>query len=155
MYLDSSTFKTVVASTPLFALDLLVINENEQLLLGKRLNPPAKDFWFVPGGRVLKNEPLAAAFERLCINELGIEFTLQQASLLGVYEHFYMDSIFAADLSTHYITAAHVLRIKQSQLHLPLGDQHSHYRWIQLKDVNADPHVHDYTKCYLPRLLGK
>ena len=50
MFLDDSTFATVVASTPLFAIDLAVVDENDELLLGKRLNRPAQGYWFVSGG---------------------------------------------------------------------------------------------------------
>jgi colanic acid biosynthesis protein WcaH len=64
MFLEKDTFKTVIASTPLVSIDLVVTNQNGEALLGKRLNRPAKDFWFVPGGRILKEESLAAAFRR-------------------------------------------------------------------------------------------
>ncbi len=57
--LDLEIFKIVVENTPLFAIDLVVINSKQQILLGKRVNAPAKDYWFVPrGGRVYKNETL-------------------------------------------------------------------------------------------------
>jgi GDP-mannose mannosyl hydrolase len=94
MFLDSATFATVVGSTPLVAIDLLVVNEDNELLLGKRLNRPAKDIWFVPGGRVLKNEPLEQTFKRITLAELGNEIDLGQAKLLGLFEHFYEDSVF-------------------------------------------------------------
>jgi len=71
MYLDTKTFKTVIASTPLIAIDLIVVNERKEILLGKRLNQPAKNYWFVPGGRILKNETLDNAFKRLTLTELG------------------------------------------------------------------------------------
>ncbi len=42
--LDQETFKIVVKNTPLFAIDLVVINSKQQILLGKRVNAPAKDY---------------------------------------------------------------------------------------------------------------
>ena len=60
--LDKQTFQTVVAHTPLISLDLIVENVNGQVLLGQRLNKPAQGCWFVPGGRVLKDETMAHAF---------------------------------------------------------------------------------------------
>jgi colanic acid biosynthesis protein WcaH len=71
MFLDKETFSTVIESTPLVSIDLVIKNQQGQALLGQRLNRPAKGFWFVPGGRVLKNESLAAAFKRLTLDELG------------------------------------------------------------------------------------
>lgn len=55
-WLDVTTFETVVASAPLISIDLLVENEQGQYLLGLRKNRPAQGYWFVPGGRVQKNE---------------------------------------------------------------------------------------------------
>ena len=35
----------------MITIDLCITN-NEKILLGKRNNPPAKNFYFVPGGRI-------------------------------------------------------------------------------------------------------
>jgi len=153
MFLDNTTFSTVVASMPLFAIDLVVVNERDELLLGKRLNRPAKNFWFVPGGRVYKNESLEQAFKRLTLDELGIEVELDRAQLLGLFDHFYDDSVFGADISTHYVNAPHFLRLKLDELvNLPIGDQHEVYRWIALADVDGQADIHSYTKVYLAHL---
>ena len=72
MYLDKQTFSTVIKSSPLVSIDLVVINPDGQALLGQRLNRPAKGFWFVPGGRILKNESLGNAFKRLTLEELSL-----------------------------------------------------------------------------------
>ncbi len=53
--LPLATFKTVINSTPLISVDLVIKNNEGQILLGKRTNRPAKGFWFVPGGWVLKD----------------------------------------------------------------------------------------------------
>lgn len=65
MNLDTEVFKTVVASTPLISMDLIVQNDAGQVLLGYRNNRPAQGFWFVPGGRILKDEHFEVAFGRL------------------------------------------------------------------------------------------
>lgn len=46
--LSTEEFKQVVSLTPLVAIDLLVRNAHDELLVGKRVNPPAQGFWFVP-----------------------------------------------------------------------------------------------------------
>ena len=107
-FLDGDTFKTIIDKTPLVSIDLVVRNELGSILLGKRLNKPAQNFWFVPGGRILKGESLAVAFKRLTLDELGVEVDISDARYLGLYEHFYDDSIFshestAAAVSTHYV----------------------------------------------------
>jgi colanic acid biosynthesis protein WcaH len=87
--LDKDTFKTFIDTTPLVSFDLLVRNAQGQILVGKRVNRLAQGFWFVPGGRILKNERLAEAFFRLTEAELGIQLDIKNARYLGLYEHFY------------------------------------------------------------------
>ncbi|MGI2110925.1 GDP-mannose mannosyl hydrolase [Shewanella frigidimarina] len=153
MFLDKQTFTTVIASTPLVSIDLVVINHLGQALLGKRLNKPAKNFWFVPGGRIVKNESLADAFKRLTRDELGIEFSIEQASLLGPYDHFYDDCVFSADAvadddSTHYVAIAYVLKLEHELTDLPLNIQHAQYQWLDVDTLLAAEHVHVHTKNY-------
>lgn len=48
-------------------------NTQGQVLLGQRLNRPAQGYWFVPGGRIHKDETMTQAFARLTKEELGVE----------------------------------------------------------------------------------
>ena len=61
MFLRQEDFATVVRSTPLVSLDFIVENSRGEFLLGKRTNRPAQGYWFVPGGRVQKDETGAAS----------------------------------------------------------------------------------------------
>lgn len=151
MFLEQSTFSTVIANTPLVSIDLVVTNANGQVLLGQRLNRPAKNYWFVPGGRILKNEPLAEAFKRLTLDELGQEFTITQATLLGVFDHFYTDNVFDDDVSTHYVAIAFTLQLDFPLANLPLAVQHDGYQWFDLPSLLAAPKVHRHTKWYFDK----
>lgn len=48
MFLPDEEFKKIIQGSPLISIDLLVRNEYNEYLLGKRLNEPAKNYWFVP-----------------------------------------------------------------------------------------------------------
>jgi colanic acid biosynthesis protein WcaH len=146
MFLDKDTFSTVLNSTPLVSLDFILSNPEGKVLLGRRLNRPAQGFWFVPGGRIFKNEALAAAFSRLTLAELGQEFDYSQARLLGAYDHFYDDSVFGEGLSTHYVALAHQFIVQQLD-HLPV-QQHDNYAWFEVEQLLADESVHPNTKAY-------
>lgn len=102
VHLDADTFKTVVSNTPLISIDLVIENSRNELLLGLRNNRPAKDYWFVPGGRIRKGESLDAAFTRITQAELGRIFSRTDARMLGAFEHFYDDSVFGESPGTHY-----------------------------------------------------
>lgn len=145
--LDMHTFQTVVAHTPLVSIDLIVENAEGQVLLGQRLNKPAQGYWFVPGGRVLKDETLATAFARLIKEELGVELQLSDAILIGPFEHFYDDNFSGGDFTTHYVVLGYRLRLDVPLALLP-KEQHCHYQWFDVTALlNADD-VHHHTKLY-------
>ena len=148
MFLDRATFTTVIDSTPLVSIDLVVINTQGQALLGRRLNRPAKDYWFVPGGRILKNEAIADAFKRLTHDELGQAFTMEQASLLGPFDHFYNDYVFGDDVATHYVAIAFILKLECELGSLPLDVQHGGYQWFDISQLMNNDKVHKHTKWY-------
>ena len=144
MWLPDETFKSIIQHTPLISIDLIVRNEQGEVLLGKRVNAPAKGNWFVPGGRVRKNETLDNAFIRLVSEELGIEsgVTRADAKFLGVFEHFYEDNVFEDDVSTHYVVLAYELIL--DNLNLKNSEQHSQYRW-QCNFDGTHEYIHSYS----------
>lgn len=149
--LELADFKRVVQHAPLFAIDLVVLNESNQILLGQRLNAPAKNYWFVPGGRVYKNESLEQAIARISIAELGIELGRKQLSFLGLYDHFYKDSFVSDDVSTHYINATHAIKLNETRLALS-KIQHDAYRWVAIEDMEFDKTIHQFSKVFLSEL---
>lgn len=150
MFVTDDVFKVVLQSTPLVSIDLLVVNQLQQVLLGRRKNRPAQHDWFVPGGRIQKNESLAAAFSRLTEQELGQRLAITSASLQGAYDHFYNDSVYGEGISTHYVALAYSLPLNFCD-ELPTT-QHSEYKWFTLAELLADDHVHLNTKAYfLPK----
>jgi colanic acid biosynthesis protein WcaH len=69
--LEAESFAAVVRLTPLVSIDLIVRDRQERVLLGRRTHPPARGWWFVPGGRIRKDERLSDATARLLAEELG------------------------------------------------------------------------------------
>lgn len=147
MFLSREDFATVVRSTPLVSIDLLVENRRGEYLLGRRNNRPAQGFWFVPGGRVQKDETLACAFERLTRAELGQTMTFGQGRFYGVWQHFYGDNFGGEDFSTHYIVLGFRLQVDSQALRLP-DEQHAAWRWQLPEALLASTDVHDNTRAY-------
>jgi colanic acid biosynthesis protein WcaH len=144
--LPLSHFKDLVENAPLVSIDLIV-RQREGILLGKRVNRPAQGFWFVPGGRVYKNESLADAFNRIVLKELGINHSLDQALFRGVYEHFYSDSFVSEAISTHYIVMAYEIKLSINLEELPLCE-HLQYEYFDKVQLLNRSDVHRYTKNY-------
>lgn len=141
-------FERVVRLTPLVAIDLVVRSPRGEVLVGRRVNEPAKGMWFVPGSRITKNETRAAAFRRITREELGLELAMESARFLGVYEHFYPSNRFEKPgFGTHYLVLAYELKLPLELGSLP-KDQHGEYLWLEPKKLSDSSEVHANTKAY-------
>ncbi len=156
MFLSKYEFSNVIKNTPLVAIDLCIVKGNE-LLLGKRINAPAKNFFFVPGGRILKSEPKEIALKRILKNELGLTFKDKKENCLkslGCYEHFYDDNFFDnKTFGTHYVVLAYCLNyrfLKKINKSNKINEQHSSYIWIDIDNLENYSHlIHQYSLDYI------
>ena len=146
--LTQDTFKTIVASTPLISIDLIVRDPQNNVLLGKRVNRPAQGCWFVPGGRVLKDESIEQAFIRLLKVELGIDKV--NAIFKGIFQHFYDDNFSEETFTTHYVVLAYEVIFTGDIASLPVS-QHNDYRWFSEKTLLHNDDVHKHTKWYFQK----
>jgi colanic acid biosynthesis protein WcaH len=141
--LDDQIFKTVVDSAPLVSIDILLKKDNK-VLLGRRANKPAQDYFFSTGGRINKNETIDNAMARIALNELNVDLK-SVPKFIGVFEHFYDDSIYK-DVSTHYVNLAYEYEVKEV-LDLP-NEQHNEYQWFSIDELIESKQVHKYVKDY-------
>jgi colanic acid biosynthesis protein WcaH len=141
-------FAQIIKLTPLVSIDLVVRTKTGKLLLGLRSNEPAKGFFFVPGGRIFKDEKFEDAFDRLTVEELGVKLNIAEAHSLGVYQHFYpTNAIGTQGFGTHYVVIAYELLLDEEIQHLPKS-QHSEYQWMTVQQALCHPKVHPNSKTY-------
>ena len=146
MIRNDKRFLEVIDAVPLVAVDLIIKNAHGEVLLGKRRNRPAKGFWFVPGGRIRKNERISEAIARVSRSELGIVVPGEEASLLGVFEHLYVDNFLGMEgVDTHYVVLAFAFELEACPP-IRLDDQHSEMRWWRMDELLQSPDVHQNTK---------
>jgi colanic acid biosynthesis protein WcaH len=125
-----------------------------RVLLGQRVNRPVKGVWFVPGGRIFKNETLDDAFLRISETELGLALKRDDAAFLGVFEHFYNESVFGSipkHPDTHYVVLAYRLMPSIDLFSLPRL-QHQCFCWWRKDEILTDAAVHENCRAYLPAL---
>ncbi len=157
--LSEKVFKQSVTALPLVSIDLCVTDAAGNLLLGKRNNAPARHWWFTPGARIRKNEPIAHALVRVLHDELALPVACAAgAILMGAWDHFYPDSAFDPNIATHYVNLPHWLRLTDAQvagMRLPQGpgEQHAAWQWLSLVQAAQDPATHPYVKVYARWLL--
>ena len=154
MFLEKNSFAELVAMSPLISIDICILKD-KKILLGKRKNSPAKNYYFVPGGRIRKNEKIETAISRLLINEIG--FRLKQKinfkkNLIGIFEHFYKDNFLNNfEFDTHYVVIAFLINYKNIEKICDverINDQHSKYIWHDL-DNKQNFKIHKYTEDYI------
>lgn len=151
MFLDKDIFSTVIENTPLISIDLIVKNSDENVLLGQRVNKPAIGSWFVPGGRIYKDETIQNAFKRITSDEIGVEIDIKSASFKGIYQHFYDDNVFGDDFSTHYIVMAFEIHITNTPM---ANNQHENYRWFSVEELLKSDDVYFFVKDYFDEMKG-
>jgi colanic acid biosynthesis protein WcaH len=148
MKLPLHEFRQVVRDSVLVSLDLLIVNERNEVLVGTRKNSPAKGWLFVPGGRVHKGEVLRNALQRISTDETGMNLGKEGGTLYGIYDHIYPENAFGEpDISTHYVVIACLFYLR-SFTPDPRDDQHEELRMMSIPELLAHPRVHAYARNY-------
>lgn len=145
--LPRDQFLRIVEATPLVSIDLILRDSDSRILLGQRLNSPARGHWFAPGGRIYKDENLETAFARISLTELGHKLDFSEAGFFGAYTHLYADNFAEVEgISTHYVVLAYELRV-ETGFRPVQDDQHGLLEWFSDDDPN--PLIHPYTRAYM------
>lgn len=140
-YIPTKEWEVIVKNVPIVSVDL-VVTDGDAVILGKRTNEPAKGEWFVPGGRVRKNESLDDAAYRLAAEELGIEVTVDRR--LGTYEHYYDATELDAADTKHYVAIGYLVSLVGGDI--SLDDQHSDIRRFEPPFGDMHPYVGNYLR---------
>jgi colanic acid biosynthesis protein WcaH len=150
-YLPDQDFARVIRDTPLVSIDLIIRDQDRKVLVGLRTNEPAKNYYFVPGGVIRKNERIRDAFRRIAGAETGYQAELDEASFLGAFEHIYSSNRFGdPEYGTHYVVLAYALDLDHRPETVP-DSQHTDLKWADEVDLVAAPDVHPNTKAYFTR----
>lgn len=152
--LSHQEFYSVLKNTPLVAVDFLIFDFNGNILLGKRLNNPAKSFFFSFGNIIFKNEKITEAQERVLRNELKInqiEKYMSKIRFNGVFEQFYSNNFMDEQTSTHYVVLSYALTIDKHDIEIIPGNdmytnQHENLKWFNESNVYSSDEVHPHAK---------
>ena len=148
MKIDKKHVLEIIETTPLVSIDLVIRNPSNKVLLGKRNNRPAMGYWFVPGGRIFKNETINQALKRISEVELGQDLSTKAPSLLGAYDHIYEDNFLnVKGINTHYVVLAFVIALQQ-EIEVKSDEQHTELKWWEIDKLLQDQTVHQNTKVY-------
>jgi colanic acid biosynthesis protein WcaH len=124
-YIEAEQYKNIVDLMPIMCVDGIIVHNGKYLLV-KRKNNPLKGEYFVPGGRVHKNERLEDALHRKMFEELGIKVKILGTA--GFYEDFYKENDLGLD-SVH--TTSVVFIVSPLDLNIKLDEQSEDYIWSE------------------------
>lgn len=148
MFLNKKSFLDIISKTPLCSIDIL-ININNKYLFGLRENKPAYGYYFVPGGRILKNEDYNKTILRILKKELGLKFRNIKFSIIGIYNHFYKNNVYGVkNINTHYFVCA-IKVVLKGDVTFQNDNQHSKFILLTKKQALVHKKVHNYSKIYL------
>ena len=139
-WIPADDWRTIVANVPIVSVDL-VIRRDGGVLLGRRTNEPAKGYWFVPGGRVLKGETRREAVHRVAEAELGIDVEIVES--LGAFEHVYDTSDVDGVDTKHYLANGYVVDVVGGDV--DPDAQHDGFRVFR----SAPEPCHEYVAAYV------
>lgn len=97
-------------STPLPVVVGALINENDEILLMKRGNPPFEGQWVLPGGKWERGESLRDAFLREVCEETS--YKIEDAALVGIVSVRIVEE---ENLIDHYILFFHVCHVDKGE----------------------------------------
>lgn len=124
--IPDAEYKIIIEQMPVVCIDAIIINHKKQFLLVRRKNEPLKGEYWVPGGRLLKNETLQEAIIRKVRQELGIESHIIMP--LGVYEEFFDKGPLNIKTGFHAISMVYLM-IAEGE-NIQLDDQSDDWGWF-------------------------
>ena len=99
--LPEDLYKEILKNMPIICADGL-LHYGKKFILFKRAYEPAKDQWWIFGGRLEKGESLEECVRRKAKEEIGIDIKIEKQ--VGVYETIFNKNRFGS--STHTVSVA-------------------------------------------------
>lgn len=125
--IESTFYNKIIDVLPIVCVDGFIVEDSKILLL-KRKNYPAVDEWWVPGGRVLKNEILKDAILRKIKEETQLSINI--VNQIGVSETIFDKK--------HTINICYLLEISDSSGQVNIDSDHSEYKWFPIENLPKD-----------------
>ena len=143
-FLNSAPYQKIHNSLPIVCVDIVLKTAEGKFLLVKRKEEPAKDNWWLVGGRVFKNESLESAARRKVQEEIGLVVEKVE-KLIGGYELIFKEDPYGHENGTHTIVACFMSEIENTE-NLKLDNFHSQYKLFKHYDNNWHHYLNECLK---------
>lgn len=132
-------YKKIIKLMPTCCVDAIIVKDNKYLLVKRGLEP-AKNQWWVIGGRLLKNERVADCAIRKAKEEVGLETEFDK--ILGVYETMFDKGVFG--FPVHTVNTMCLLKYKSGEITLDETSLDS--KWMDKIDLVLNPDIRRFLK---------
>jgi colanic acid biosynthesis protein WcaH len=122
--INQDLYNKILENMPIICVDGVITNKDNKILFIKRENEPAKDEWWFPGGRLIKNELLEDAIIRKVKEETNLDVSI--VSYLGFTETKFDTGPFG--IPVHTINFTYHL-VSNSYNNLKIDCLHSDFIW--------------------------
>ncbi|MBI2623029.1 MAG: NUDIX domain-containing protein [Candidatus Liptonbacteria bacterium] len=128
-FIPEKLYTQFLQKLPLCCVDIVVMRGDEFLLV-KRKHAPAKDRWWLPGGRLWWRESPPAAVRRKLREELGIK-SIAAVEFLGIGESRFQNGYFGVPY--HSVNLTFLARVSEAAVRRLALDRvhHTEYRWFK------------------------
>jgi len=109
----------------------VIINENNEILLLKRLVEPEQGCWTIPGGTVEFGETVEEAIIREMEEEIGVK--IEVVKLLGVTNHILKDE------KKHWVSPAFLVKIVKGVPENKEPHKHEDLKWFSTNSLPINP----------------
>lgn len=144
--LSRQAYYNIIQQTTLTSIDLFFVNGN-RILLGRRLNEPAKNYWFTPGCRTYKYETQRQGIQRVAKQEVGLNIDPNLAKFIGVYDHIYINNFMDNSFGTHYVNSAYMYLLSDAEYEtIQKDEQHDSLLMMSIDEVLRNENVHLFVR---------
>lgn len=143
-------FAAIVEYFPTVSLNLIVENDRGEFLFVMRSKQPVKDYWWLPGGRMLSGELIPEAAQRILREETGIDGTVEWVSpefVMEIFEVGELDeqerALYSPDIERfHYFTVPIHLKVAGDTT-VAMDAQSKQYRWSR-ENISTHAYIAQY-----------
>lgn len=151
MYIENNVYKTIIENVVIEAVDIVILNTRQQILLWKRENPPLLGEFYIFWGRRYKNELLLDSVKRKISEEVWISAQENKLVFLWIYDDIYPNSIFD-NTPSHYSSITYIYQLSDEEgKKIKKDPQHEELRFF---DINS-PLLHPAIKLRLKDMIDK
>jgi colanic acid biosynthesis protein WcaH len=137
--IDRDFFNEIRKIIPITCVDL-VIPKNGDILLVKRIEPPAQGLWWTPGGRIFHGETIEKASIRKAKSEVSLDCGFRK--ILGVTESIFDNAIVnGTSISIHTVNIVCLMELKDETQQIRLDNNHVDYLWTNESFAGLHPAV--------------